>query len=109
MAPRGMADQLEAMDWAVIDLGLAVEDYTTTDRFDQAADHVLRRDIAFDRAIRRLRARTTCAPWAPTPKPERTPTPAPSAPASPGRSESVAPSTFPAITSGPPASASPEP
>jgi len=92
-APRGMAEQLDALDWAVIDLGLAVEDYTTTDRFEQAADHVLRRDITFARAIARLRARTTCAPWAPTPIPERTPTPAPSTPASPVGPGSALPST----------------
>ena len=56
VAPRGMDDQLDAMRWAVIELGIAVEDYTTTARFAEAAEHVLRRDIAFDRTLDRLRA-----------------------------------------------------
>jgi hypothetical protein len=85
VAPRGMRDQLDALSWAVIDLGLAVEDYTTTDHLAAAADHVLRMDIAFDRAIGRLRARTTCPPWSPTPPPVATPSPSltPSAEPSP--------------------------
>jgi len=78
LAPRGMGDQIDVMSWAVIELGLAVEDYTTTSRFDEAADHVLRKDIAFDKAIGRLRARTTCLPWAPTPRPAIAPPPSPS-------------------------------
>jgi hypothetical protein len=96
VAPRDLKDQLDALRWAVIDLGIAVEDYTTTSRFDQAAEHVLREDIAFDRTLGRLRVRTTCPAWRPTPKPERTPSPAPSASpsaaTSPGASPSVAPS-----------------
>lgn len=84
VAPRGMEVQIRAMDWAVIDLGLAIEDYRTTNRPDDAAAHVLRRDIGFDRAIARLRARTDCAPWAPTPRPRVTP--------SPSAAPSVAPS-----------------
>lgn len=83
VAPRGMKDQLDAVRWAVIDLGIAVEDYTTTTRFDEAAEHVLREDIAFDRTLGRLRARTTCPPWKETPKPQHTPTPGPSASAAP--------------------------
>lgn len=83
VAPRGLKDQLDALRWAVIDLGLAVEDYTTTSRFDQAAEHVLREDIAFDRTLGRLRVRTTCPVWQPTPRPERTPSTAPSPSSSP--------------------------
>jgi len=94
-APRGMTDQLDALDWAVIELGLAVEDYTTTSDFEEAADHVLRKDIALDRSTGRLRARTTCVPWAPTPKPLPTPTPA----ASPSPS-SVAAASPPLAPSG---------
>jgi hypothetical protein len=83
VVPRGLKDQLDALRWAVIDLGIAVEDYTTTSRFDEAAEHVLREDIAFDRTLGRLRDRTTCPAWQPTPKPVRTPTPGPSTSPSP--------------------------
>lgn len=84
VAPRGMKAQLDALRWAVIDLGIAIEDYATTDKLAEAADHVLKRDIAFHRVLGRLRARTTCAPWQPTPKPLHTPSPGPST--SPGAS-----------------------
>jgi len=103
VAPRGMRDQLDAMRWAVIDLGLAIEDYTTSARLEQAADHVLERDIAFDKVIEKLRARTTCAPWAPTPRPVRSASPAPSA--TPAATSPVGP----AASSGPPPSVTPAP
>lgn len=112
VAPRGMRDQLDAMRWAVIDLGLAIEDYTTSARLDQAADHVLKRDLAFDKAIGRMRARTTCAPWAPTPRPVHTPPPSPTtAPTRPpvtDRTPVTSPGDAP-TPSGPAASVTPAP
>jgi hypothetical protein len=87
VAPDGLQAQLAAMRWAVIDLGIAVEDYTTTfSRFAEASEHVLREDIAFARTLGRLRARTTCPAWEPTPKPQREPSPGPSDGASPAPS-----------------------
>jgi hypothetical protein len=77
-APDGMAVQLRELDGARIELGLGVEDYTTTNRFEEAADHVYRKELQFDRAIGRVRARTTCPAYASTPPPERTPSPEPS-------------------------------
>ena len=37
VAPRGLRDQMNDMNWAVIDLGIAIEDYTTTAQFTEAA------------------------------------------------------------------------
>ena len=105
VAPRGMKAQLDAMRWAVIDLGIAIEDYTTTDRLAEAADHVLKRDIAFDRVLGRLRARTTCPPWQPTPKPLHTPSPGPSAAAD----ASASPAPIGAASSVPASPSSPGP
>jgi hypothetical protein len=94
-APDGMQVQLRELEQARIELGLGVEDYTTTNRFEEAADHVYRRELQFDRAIARVRARTDCPPYAPTPRPERTPPPEPSPGLSPG--ESAGPSVSPAL------------
>lgn len=114
VAPRGMRDQLDGMGWAVIHLGLAIEDYATTSRLDEAADHVLRRDLAFDKAIGKVRARTTCAPWAPTPPPVRPASPSPSPAPVPARPPTAdgGPVTSPegaASPSGPVASITPAP
>ncbi len=97
VAPIDLDDQMDALRWAVIDLGLAVEDYTTTTRFAEAAEHVLREDIAFARTLGHLRARTTCPAWQPTPPPART-----SAPGASG-----GPSTVPPADPADPADPSP--
>ncbi|MFN8619227.1 MAG: hypothetical protein U0869_00595 [Chloroflexota bacterium] len=88
-APIGLGDELDAMRWSVINLGIAIEDYTTTTKFDQAAEHVLEEDIVFDKTLADLRERTTCGEWTPTPAPSSSAGPSPSA--SPATSGSPAP------------------
>jgi len=75
VAPRGLRAQMNDMNWAVIDLGIAIEDYTTTAQFTEAADQIQKRDMAFDKAFGRLRARTTCEPFAPTLEPDQSASP----------------------------------
>jgi hypothetical protein len=76
LAPEGMEDQLELVRRALVDLWLAVEDFTTSFDPEKAVDHVQREAAAFAKAFTRLRDRTDCPPWVrPTPGPE---TPSPS-------------------------------
>jgi hypothetical protein len=60
---RHLADPVEAVRRAEVELALAVENYTTMTDPDQAAGTLIgRRQNAVERTLRELRARTDCPP-----------------------------------------------
>jgi hypothetical protein len=59
-APDLLNARVRTLGYAVVDLGLAVEDFRTTDHLTQAGPDIDRKGSVVEKALRGLRVATTC-------------------------------------------------